>query len=148
MHCPFKKTDASASSSSAAKKKAPPPKKERNRPYMNVEIAQALHEQNASVGLHDVHLPGGWYLNARRMPVPSVPRRGQERWDKIQRRRAILPPNLREDPVFAMDSEWWDCPAYEPCLRRRSGLLGNAEYDYASEVYPQQQVPYWVPSPP
>jgi hypothetical protein len=36
-------------------------------------------------------------------------------------------------------------PAYEHCPRRRSGLLGYAEYDYASEVYPQQQVPYWVP---
>jgi hypothetical protein len=73
---PFKKTDAGASSSLAAKKKAPPPKKERNWPYMNVEIAQALYDQNVSVGLRDVHLPGGWHLNARRVPVPPMPRRG------------------------------------------------------------------------
>jgi hypothetical protein len=56
----FKKTqDIGASSSAAAKKKAPPPKKERNRPYMSVEIAQALYDQNAPVGLCDFHLPGG-----------------------------------------------------------------------------------------
>jgi hypothetical protein len=47
-----------------------------------------------------------------------------------------------------VDSEWWDRPAYEPCLRRRSGQLGNAEYDYAVDPYPQQQVPYWVLPPP
>jgi hypothetical protein len=38
--------------------------------------------------------------------------------------------------------------AYEPYQRRRSGLLGDAEYDYAAEVYPQQLVPYLVPPPP
>jgi hypothetical protein len=40
---PFRRSDADASSSKV-KKKAPPPKKERNRPYMNVEIVQALYE--------------------------------------------------------------------------------------------------------
>jgi hypothetical protein len=132
---PFKKTDAGASSSSTSKKKGSPLKKEQNRSYMNVEIVQALYDQNASVGLRDIHLPGGWHLNAKRVPVLPVPRRGQER-------RAIVPPDLREDPAFAMDSEWWDRPAYEPCPRRRSGLLSNAEYDYAAKVYPQQQAPY------
>jgi hypothetical protein len=39
---PFWKTDVGASSSKA-KAKVPPPKKERNRPYMSVEIAQALY---------------------------------------------------------------------------------------------------------
>jgi hypothetical protein len=69
--------------------------------------------------------------------MPSVPRRGQERRDEIRRRRAILPPDLREDPTITMDSAWWDHPAYDPCLRRRLGLLGDTEY-YAAEVYPQQ----------
>jgi hypothetical protein len=36
-----------------------------------------------------------------------------------------------------MDSEWWDRLAYEPCPRRRSGLLGDAEYDYNTDLYPQ-----------
>jgi hypothetical protein len=137
---PFRKIDAGASSSKA-KKKASPPKKERNRPYMSGESAQALYKQNASVGLRDVHISDGRHLNARRVPIPPVPRRGQERRDEIRHRRAILPPDLRDDPAFDMDSEWWDHPAYEPCLRRRSGLLSHAEYDYAVVPYPQQQVP-------
>jgi hypothetical protein len=59
-HWPFKKTDASASSSSATKKKVSPPnKKDRNRPYMSVEIAQTLYDQNVSVSQCDIHLPGG-----------------------------------------------------------------------------------------
>jgi hypothetical protein len=80
-----------------------------------MEIIQALYDQNKSVGLHDVHLPDGWRLNARKVPVPSVPLRGQARRDKIRHRRAILPSDLHEDPTFAMDSEWWDHTAYEPC---------------------------------
>jgi hypothetical protein len=47
-----------------------------------------------------------------------------------------------------MDSEWWDRPAYEPCLRHRSGLLGDVEYEYVVEVYSPQHVPNWVPPPP
>jgi hypothetical protein len=131
--------DAGASSSSSVK--APPPKKERNRPYMNVEIAQALYDQNSSVDLRDVHLPGGWHLNARRVLVPSVPRCGRERWDKIRHRWAILPPDLCEDSAFAMDFEWWVYPTYEPCPRHRSSLLGDEEYDYGATVNTPQQVP-------
>jgi hypothetical protein len=102
---PFKKTEASASLSLSAKKKAPPPKKDRNRPYLFVVIAQAMYDQNMSMGLRDVHLPGGSHLNARRVSVPPMLRRGQARRDEIRRRRAILPPDLHEDPAFAMDSE-------------------------------------------
>jgi hypothetical protein len=47
-----------------------------------------------------------------------------------------------------MDSKWWDRPAYESCLRRQSGLLGDAEYSYDADPYQQQQVPHWVPPPP
>jgi hypothetical protein len=60
---------------------------------------------------------------------------------------AILLLDLRDDPAFDMDSEWWDRPAYEPCPRCRSGLLGDVEYDYDTDPYPQQQVPHWVPPP-
>jgi hypothetical protein len=106
----------------------------------------ALH--HLSVGLRDVHLPGGWHLNARRVPIPLVPRRGRAGRDEIRCRWAILPPDLREHPAFDMDSESWDRPAYEPCPRRQSGLLGDAEYDYDADPYPQEQVPHWVPPPP
>jgi hypothetical protein len=132
---PFRKTDVGASESKA-KATASPPKTERHRPYMSVEIAHALYNQNSSVGLHDVHLPGGWHLNAKRVPIPLVPHRGRAQRDEIRRRWAILPPDLRDDPAFDMDSEWWDCPAYEPCPRRRSGLLGDAEYYYDTDPYP------------
>jgi hypothetical protein len=57
-----------------------------------------------------------------------VPRRGRER-------RAILSPDLREDPTFTEDSEWSYRPAYEPCPGHRSGLLGDEEYDDATKVY-------------
>jgi hypothetical protein len=99
------------------------------------------------MGLRIVQLPGGWHLNARRVPVRPVPPPGQARWDEIQSRRAILTPDLHEDPTFARVSEWWDHPTYEPYSRHRSGLLSDEESDYAAEVYPPQQVPYWVPPP-
>jgi hypothetical protein len=89
-----------------------------------MEIVQALYDQNKSVGLRDVHLPGGWHLNARRVPVPPVPLRRLARRDEIRHQRAILPSDLHEDPAFTMDSAWWDHPAYKPCPRRWSGLLG------------------------
>jgi hypothetical protein len=126
---PFKKTLDPEASSSWAKKKSPS-KKMRKRPYLNVDLAQALFDQKKSVGVRDVHLPGGWLLNTRRVSIPPMLRRGRERHDEIRRRQAILPQDLQEDPTFVMDSEWWDRPAYEPCMRHHSGLLGDEEYDY------------------
>jgi hypothetical protein len=35
-----------------------------------------------------------------------------------------------------------------PVAAHRSGLLGDAEYDYDADPYLQQQVPHWVPPPP
>jgi hypothetical protein len=93
---------------------------------MNFEVAQALFDQNQSVGVHNVYLPGGWLLNTRRVPVPPVLCRGRERRDEICRCLAIL----LQDLAFAMDSKWWDMRTYELCQRRRSGLLGDEEYDY------------------
>jgi hypothetical protein len=46
-----------------------------------------------------------------------------------------------------MGSERWDRPAYKPCPRRWSGLLGDAEYDYDADPHPQQQAPRWVLPP-
>jgi hypothetical protein len=88
--------------------------------------------------MRDVHLPGSWHLNARRIPIPPVPRRGQAWRDEIWRRWAILSTDLCEDLAFTMDSEWWDRPANEPYPRHRFGLLSDAQYDYAAKVYPLQ----------
>jgi hypothetical protein len=41
-----------------------------------------------------------------------------------------------------MDSTWWDRPAYDPCLRRCSGLLCVDEYGGPPKA--PQQVP-WQP---
>jgi hypothetical protein len=35
-------------------------KKEMDWPYLNVDMAMALHHQNMSVGWRDIHLPGMW----------------------------------------------------------------------------------------
>jgi hypothetical protein len=47
-----------------------------------------------------------------------------------------------------MDSERWDRPAYEPCLRRRSSLLGDEEYDYDVPADASQHVSWPPPSSP
>jgi hypothetical protein len=74
---PFRKFDTGASSSTT-KKKPPPPKKGQNQPYMSMEIAQGLYDQNASVGLHNVHLLGGWNLIFPKGPtVAHRPHRGR-----------------------------------------------------------------------
>jgi hypothetical protein len=41
-----------------------------------------------------------------------------------------------------MDSQWWDRPAHESCSRRRSGLLGDEEYNYDVPQHTQ-----WPPPP-
>jgi hypothetical protein len=35
-----------------------------------------------------------------------------------------------------------------PVAAHRSGLLGDAEYNYDADPYPQQQVPHRAPPPP
>jgi hypothetical protein len=57
------------------------------------------------------------------------------------------PQDLRQDPAFSIDSEWWDRPAYESCSRRCSGLLGNNKYNYDMPVDAPQHMA-WSPSPP
>jgi hypothetical protein len=48
----------------------------------SVDYVWLLYKNNTSAGWHDVHLPGGWHLNARRMPVP---REARARGDEIRR---------------------------------------------------------------
>jgi hypothetical protein len=61
-----------------------------------------------------------------RVPVPPVPREGKERVLEIRRRHALLPPSLRRDPAFAIESGAWDTFArWEWNAERRAGYLGN-----------------------
>jgi hypothetical protein len=53
---------------------------------------------------------------------PSVPREGRERRDEVRRRRAILSPDLREDPAYALNSyNWISFGTWEFDARRRAG---------------------------
>jgi hypothetical protein len=69
-----------------------------------VEFARNLFDENWPVPSRDVSLLGSWYLNSRRVPVPLVPREGCERRDEIHRRCFIPPPDLHDDPTFALNS--------------------------------------------
>jgi hypothetical protein len=94
-------------------------KKQRDRPYMNVEMAMALHHQKMSVRWRDIHLPDGWLVKARRVSTPPVPHAVDwERRDGIGCQRAILPPDLWRDPTFGLDSLMRETLALEPSLLR------------------------------
>jgi hypothetical protein len=97
-HWPFKKPKPDLeASSSRTKYKLPPLKKWRDRPYLNIAMARATYRDNTP------WLSSDWLLNSRRMLVPLVPCHGRERHDEIHH-QAILPPDLREDPAFSMES--------------------------------------------
>jgi hypothetical protein len=58
-----------------------------------------------------------------------VPREGQEHHDEVRRHRAILPPDLREDPVYVLNSyNWISFGAREFDSRRQAGYLGDVDY--------------------
>ena len=83
-------------------------KKPRNKRYVPVEFARQLWLENRPVPWPDASLPGGgWYLNSRRVPIAPVPPTGRDRRREIERRRFILPPDLRADPAFAANSRNW-----------------------------------------
>jgi hypothetical protein len=95
-------------------------------------MARRLYTHNRIVPWPDVNLPGRWHLNSRRVPVPPVPRRGQEQVLKIRRRRALLPPTLRRDPAFAIESSAWDTfGRWEWNTEQRADYLGDTDWDRA-----------------
>jgi hypothetical protein len=107
-------------------------KKQRDRPYMNVEMAMALHHQNMSVGWRDIHLPDGWILKARRVSTPPMPHAAvRERRNGMRCQRAILPPDIQRDPTFGLDSLMRETLELEPSLLwpPRRHLGGGDEND-------------------
>jgi hypothetical protein len=56
-----------------------------------------------------MNLPsGGWQLSYCRVSVPPVPHREPERSTEIRRVRRYLPPDLRDDPTFDVESNQWN----------------------------------------
>ena len=70
---------------------------------VSTEVAQIYWETGQPLPWGDAHLPGGWHLNRRHVPVPPVPRSGGERTEEILRRWALLPPDLVHDPAYAVN---------------------------------------------
>jgi hypothetical protein len=95
-------------------------------------MARRLYARNHAVPWPDVNLPGRWHLKSRRVPVPPVPREGQERVLEIRRHCALLPPTLRRDPAFSIGSGAWDTFArWEWNAERHAGYLGDTDWDRA-----------------
>ena len=57
-------------------------------------VAQLYWELAAPLPWGDAHLPDGWHLSRRRVPVPAIPRSGRKQTEEILRRRSFLPPDL------------------------------------------------------
>jgi hypothetical protein len=85
-------------------------KKTRLRISVTVEVARVLYCERTpcAPAWTDVHLPSGPRFSHRRVPMPLVPHKGQERRQQISRRRALLPPYLLADLVFGFESPMWD----------------------------------------
>ena len=102
-----------------------------HRARVSLEVAQIYWEARQPLPWGDAHLPEGWHLNRRRVPVPPVPRSGRERTEEILRRRALLPPDLVHDPAYALNSELWDrWFELEHDHRRRAAFQAAAPEDY------------------
>ena len=101
------------------------------RARVSLAVAEIYWETRQPLPWGDVHLPEGWHLNRRRVPVPPVPRSGRERTEEILRRRALLPPDLVHDPAYALNSELWDrWFELEHDHRRRAAFQAATPEDY------------------
>jgi hypothetical protein len=95
-------------------------------------MARRLYAHNRTVPWPDVNLPGRWHLINRRVPVPLVSRRGQEWVLEIRRHRALLPPMLRCNLAYAIESGAWDTfDRWEWTMERRTGYLDDIDWDRA-----------------
>jgi hypothetical protein len=91
-------------------------------------MARRLYVHNRTMPWPDVNLPGKWHLNSRRVPVPLVPRRGEERVLEIRRRRALPRRAPRRDPAFAIGSSAWDTfGRWEWNAERHAAYLGDID---------------------
>ncbi|CAA3018951.1 Hypothetical predicted protein [Olea europaea subsp. europaea] len=85
-----------------------PPAAERERIYVTVAVAQMFWEAGTPMPWGDVHLPHGWHLSPDRVSVPPIPATGHARLAEIRRHRDQLPPDLLQDPAYAVNSPHWE----------------------------------------
>ena len=73
----------------------------------------------------DVTLPHDWHLDPERIPVPAAPRTARTHAEEVRRRRALLTPEQRAEPQYAVDSpNWARWFAFEHEKARRRGVRG------------------------
>nr|XP_051229039.1 uncharacterized protein LOC127346821 [Lolium perenne] len=121
-----KKNDFEASGSGTKKEERP------GRVPLPVTIGRLMHAHLTPCDTwRDVHMPGGWRLSYRRVPVPPVPTREPDRTAEIRRRRRYLPPDLRADQAYAIGSESWRTYlSTERDRRRRAGFMGDRDFPF------------------
>lgn len=89
---------------------------------------------------------GGWHLSHRRVPVPDVPRSDPERTMEIWHRRLFLPPDLRNDPAYAVSSmEWHNWNKHGTDARRITGFLRDGDFPFDQPPPTRRQA---APRPP
>ena len=97
-------------------------------------MAQLYWELAAPLPWGDAHLPDGWHLSRRHMPVPAIPRSGRKRTEEILRRRSFLPPDLVHDPAYAVNNTSWDrWFEVEHDARRRAYFAAEVPAGYQPE---------------
>ncbi|KAK1631985.1 hypothetical protein QYE76_006300 [Lolium multiflorum] len=119
---PFRKTknDQEASGSRSGKKA-------RVGRYVRVDLARQLWEKTGRYHGRTRTCRGGLTPNSRACRSPPVPR-GQSGGTRCAR-RAILPPDLREDPAYALNSyNWISFGTWELDAQRCAAYLGDVDY--------------------
>ena len=72
--------------------------------------------------------------------MPRVPRSGGACTEEILRRRALLPPDLVDDPTYAVNSHLWDrWLEMEHDHRRRLAFAATAPPDYVPADEPDDE---------
>lgn len=107
------KHDSEASSSSGPRAAdgftiAPRVTGTRIRLYVKVEVCRRYWDTSTPMAWTNAHLPTNWHMSPDQVPVPAIPATGRARLLEINRRRASLPPDLVDDPRYAVTSSFWD----------------------------------------
>src|SRR4051812_27286713 len=96
-----------------------------------------------------MHLPGGWRLSWRRVPIPPVPADEPACTVEARCRRHYLPADLRDDPAYTLNSPMWhQWRGVEFDKRHIHGYVGDRDYPFDQ---PPREGRVWAaarPTPP